>query len=223
MDTSAHLIEVVETVTEEVSATGAEVRIRLSGAKYFSGSAALEQASEVRKLVDALTAAGLAASDLGIASVRVDTSKSLSLHTPSATYEVLVKCRDPKQVPLVIDAASTVGKTCALHGVVWLSEVPEAIENGWLAKAVRQARDAATAIVEAASVKLGAQHRIVDETHDPSQERRPPGEPRGYGGGSLDSGSMMRNRSVADRLENLELAPKESRRVSVRASFEVLS
>lgn len=107
--------------------------------------------------------------------------------------------------------------------MVWLSEVPEAIENGWLAKAVRQARDAATAIVEAASVKLGAQHRIVDETHDPSQERRPPGEPRGYGGGSLDSGSMMRKRSVADRLENLELAPKESRRVSVRASFEVLS
>jgi len=78
MDTSAHLIEVVETVTEEVSATGAEVRIRLSGAKYFSGSAALEQASEVRKLVEALTAAVLAASDLGIASVRVDTSKGLS-------------------------------------------------------------------------------------------------------------------------------------------------
>ena len=162
----------------------------------------------------------------GYASVRVDISKGISLRSSSATYDILVKCRDVKLVPAVIDAAATVGKNCALHGVTWLYEVPDAIKNGWLAKAVQQARAAAAAMAEAAGVKLGAPHRIVDESHGPSQERHVlRGAPGGYGGGASDlyATSVMRKRSVADSLENLELAPKESRLVTVRAFFAVAS
>lgn len=214
------LIEVFESIDEDVSATGADLRITISGARYFAGEAALQQAQEVRKVIDALVAAGIAEADVGIASVRVDTTKGVVLRSSSATYQLAVRCRDTARVAGAIDATSG-QKNLVLNQVTWRYDIDDSIRHGWLGRAVRQAKAAADAMAEAAGKKVSHPHRIVDETHTPSADRHWRGTAPGAGSdGAYALGSKMQRR-VVDALENLELAPKQTQTVKVRAWFVI--
>lgn len=211
------VIEVVEQHHTEVAATGADVALTLSEAKFFSGTAALQQAGEVRKLVEALVAVGIAETDVGIASVHVKTSKGMLLKSSSATYGVSVRCREPNKVAAVIDAIAGV-KNCTLGHVAWRYEVPDSVRNGWLATCVQKARGAADAMAQALGAHVSYVYRVVDETMGPSPLTAPRG---GYEDMEYGSAPRMRMQRVADTLEGLELAPKEDRKVRVRVWFAI--
>ena len=214
------LIEVFESIEEDVAATGADLRITISGARYFAGEAALQQAQEVRRVIDALVAAGIAETDIGIASVRVDTTKGVVLRSSSATYQLAVRCRDTALVAGAIDATSG-QKNLVLNQVIWRYDVAESWRHTWLARAVKQAKAAADAMADAAGKTVSHPHRIVDETHGPSSDRNWRGSVPGAGSDDGYGLASKMRRRVVDALENLELAPKQTQVVKVRAWFVI--
>ena len=214
-------IEVLEHHREEVEATGADLSVVLSDAKFFSGNAALQQAGEVRKLVEALVASGIAETDLGIASVRVNASKGMLVKSSSATYVLAVRCREPNKVASVIDALATV-KNCSLGHVTWRYDVPDSVRQGWLATCVKRARGAADAMAAALGTRITYVYRVADETYGASAMRRHQHDGYGYDGIELAApGSAMKRMRVEDTLEGMELAPKEERLVKVRVWFAI--
>jgi len=217
---SEQLIEVVEEVTEEIAATGADVRAIVGGARFVAGEAALQQAVEVRKLIDALAAAGIAEKDVGIESVRVSTSKGALLKSSSATYVLAVRCREPKLVAEAIDAVAA-QKNCKLDGVTWRYDVPESIRHEWLARCVRKAKAAADAIAGALGARVSGAHKIIDDTHGKSPQSFAPRG--GYGGYDGSTPIRAMKQRVADALDDLELAPKQEQTVRVRAWFAIAS
>ncbi len=213
------VIEVLEMHREEVPATGADVSILLADAKFFSGNAALQQAGEVRKLVETLVAAGVAESDVGIESVRVTATKGMLLRSSSATYVLAVRCREPNKVAAVIDALASV-KNSGLSNVTWRYDVPDSVRQEWLAICVRRARGAAEAMAKALGTEIKGVHRVVDETYGSPSSRHDPGADFGYRGAGSAFPSTKRAR-VEDALEGVELAPKEEKIMRVRVWFSI--
>lgn len=215
------VIEVLEHHREEVEATGADLSIVLADAKFFSGTAALQQAGEVSKLVEALVGSGIAEKDVGIASVRVKASKGVLLKSSSATYVLAVRCRDPNKVAAVIDAVAAV-KNSSLGNVTWRYDVPDGVRQGWLATCVKRARGAADAMAAALGSRITHVHRVADETYGASASRREVHDGgydmASYGGAP---GAMMQRMRVEDALEGMELAPKQERTVKVRVWFAI--
>lgn len=218
MSDNTPVIEVLEMHREEVAATGADVSVLLADAKFFSGNAALQQAGEVRKLVEALVAAGVAESDVGIESVRVTAGKGMLLRTSSASYVLAVRCREPNKVSAVIDALAAV-KNSSLSNVTWRYDVSDSVRQGWLATCVQRARGSADAMAKALGTQVKGVHRIVDETYGSPSSRLPGHDDYSYRAGSAAPG--MKRMRVEDTLEGIELAPKEEKVVRVRVWFAI--
>jgi uncharacterized protein YggE len=208
-----NLIEVVELHHEDVKATGADLSITLADAKYFRGIAALTQAGEVRKLVEALVANRIAEADIGIESVHAQTSKGVLLKSSSATYTIGVRCREPNQVAAVLDAVTGL-KNTFVQAPRWRYDVPDATRNRWLATCLLRAKGAAEAMAQALGMKISSVHRVVDETYAPAA----PQSPVHYADGAAPM-ARARTSSVESVFEGMDLAPTEERVTRVRAWF----
>ena len=72
-------------VEHDLPADRAEVELIVSGSSFFSGSAALARAKEVRDVVGTLTELGVPADDVSLLDVVAESSKGLITTTSSAT------------------------------------------------------------------------------------------------------------------------------------------
>ena len=204
-------IDVSEEYTGEVPASGATLMLSIQSSRLFTGNAALTEAAEVRKLVDALAVAAVGPKDVELANVHVDVNKGMFTTSSSATYTLRIKCTDAARLPAVLDAIAQ-QKHCTLSNVDWNFDGVTARRAEWLAICAERAKTKADAIARAVGCELTGLERITEEGAERvAHEHAVPG-------------AMLRARastSVASELGGLELAPTRSVKVRLRASFRV--
>lgn len=192
-------IEVFDELEEDVPASAALLFFQVTGSRLFTGTAALREAVEVRRLVEALINAGLHDKDVRLEGVTAQVSRGLLTKSSSATYRIRATLRELSRLTAVIDAVAEL-RNCELTSVDWEYEAA-ALEPQWLERAIPRARVKAEAIARAIGRSLGPVLRVQ---HQRIGESLPP---PGGGFGAPMAYAAHRGRSVAEELSAFELAP----------------
>ncbi len=205
-------ITLSEEESAEVPASCAVLCLTVTGARLFAGNAALKEAAEVRRLIDALTVAGAAADDVTLEGVSIDTSKGIIGKSSAATYRLRARCTELALLPSFLDAVAA-QKSCHLSSVDWRYDGAETILAECLRRCVKKALSKARIIAETLGVELDGVVGVRDTSAvDLAPVTRGVSAPPG----------MMRARStIADQIGGLELAPRHPVRASVLVTFAI--
>jgi uncharacterized protein YggE len=149
----------VETVPNE-----AEFSIGVRTTGETAREALTANSAQMRRLIDALKAAGVADSDIKTQDVSdsPDYEPSNKDGAYTARNSASVRIRDLGRASAVLDAASQAGAN-EVYGPMLSRSNREALENRALADAVANARERAEALAEAAGVSLGEVTAITDQ------------------------------------------------------------
>jgi uncharacterized protein YggE len=209
-------LEVTERVWDEVPAAHARLFVVVEGSRLFTGNAALEQAAEVRALVEALRPAGVGAGDVQLLGVAAHVTSGLLGKSSSGRYTLAIRCRDVARLPACLDAI-TAQKACSLTHTEWdHGPAADARRAGWLREAIDRARAKAEAMAAALGAPLAGVRSVTERTL---------GDPR-YADVQTHlhalaaPGSMARGRTMAMAAPDFtDLAPSARMGVEVRVVY----
>jgi uncharacterized protein YggE len=174
----------------------------------------MTEAAEVRRLVDALVAAGAGPRDVELVNVHLDVKQGVFSKSSSATYSMRIQCPDPTRLTSLLDAVAD-QKNCSLQRVAWDFASTNERRAEWLALCAVRAKTKAAAIATALGLELGGVDRIVEE-------RTPEAELRIQTfGGAVPVMAARRSVSVTDELGGLELSPTRTLTVKLQAYFKL--
>ena len=211
-DPTPPTIQVSEEHTGDIPASSAKLFVDVQGSRLFSGGSAATEAAEVRRLIDALVAAGAGPKDAEIVNVHLDVQKGVFSKSSSATYSLRILCPDPGRLTSLLDAIAD-QKNCTLQRVAWDFGGTNERRAEWLALCAGRARAKASAIAAALGHELAGVERIVEE-------RTPEAELRVQTLGAVP-GMARRSVSVSDELGGLELSPRRALTVKLTAYFRL--
>ncbi|MFN7135269.1 MAG: hypothetical protein ACK4N5_24555, partial [Myxococcales bacterium] len=117
---NAGMLKVYEEQRDEVAPSDAVLHFVVTGSKLFTGAAALAQASELRRLGEALEARGVSRNVLALEGVQLQVSKGILLKSSTATYRVRARVALDK-VADVLDAVPDL-KDTTLDTIEWRYE-----------------------------------------------------------------------------------------------------
>ncbi len=205
------ILKVHEEEHDEVPPSDALLHFTVSGSKLFTGTAALTQAAELRKLAEQLESRGVSRNLIALEGVHLNVTKGLLMKSSSATYRVRVRVALEK-LPDVLDAVPDL-KGCTLTQLEWRYDGAAQLKQKWLANCVIRAREKAAIIARAAGCELEGIESIreVSEYREPL---RPPGE-------MLDAMPMRSRGSMAEELSGIELGPTQTMGVQVEVGFRL--
>lgn len=206
-------IVVQEQAEGEIPATAGYFHVVLAGDKFFSGSAVWREAAEVRRLVEATTARGLAEADWSLEGMSLDVSTGLFTRGSSVTFRLRFHLRDVQRTRDVLDVLAD-AKKCQLTHIEWDYSGGSEERTALLRTAVLRAK----AKAEAIAVTLGLSVQSIDEVQDRVSTDVGLHVTRAPGGGY---GSMQRSRSSSPgaELAGVELAPNQ--RLTTHATMTV--
>lgn len=164
MDTKPDTIHVSASHREEVDATHADLFVTVRGSSVVSGSEAMKKAKEVNALVEELARAGVAAEDIHLQGVRVETSSGALLKSSSAIYRLRIRVRTLERIPALLDIFGT-QKNAALERIAWRYDDEEARATA-LGSAIEAAKAKASKAAEMLGVKLLGVYSFNENTFD---------------------------------------------------------
>ena len=152
METKPDTIHIMASHREEIFATHADLFVTVRGSSVVSGNEAMKKAKEVSALVDELTRAGVAAEDIHLQGVHVETSSGAILKSSSATYRLRVRCGKVEKLPELLDIVSS-QRNAALERIGWKYAEEESRARG-LQSAMEAAKSKAEKVAASLGVKL---------------------------------------------------------------------
>lgn len=158
MDT-LNYISVAETAQEEITASGANLTVRISGQSFFTGREAFKKAAEVSELVSGLSSCGIPNDKIRIKNISTHIESGFLTKSSSAVYDLEVSCDSMELLgPAVAIIASL--KNSEILSMTWNYSDIDKIKREILQKAVRSANESATAIASALNTSLAGVHRL---------------------------------------------------------------
>lgn len=164
MDTKPDTIHISTSHREEIFSTHADLFVTVRGSSVISGNEAMKKAKEVSALVDELTRAGVAAEDIHLEGVHVETSSGVLLKSSSATYRLRVRCEKLEKLPELLDIVAS-QKNAALESIGWKYPEEESRARG-LEAAIAAAKSKAEKVASALGVQLLGVYAFTENTFD---------------------------------------------------------
>lgn len=205
-------IQVSEEHTGEVPASGAKLFVDVQGSRLLTGNAAVTEAAEVRRLIDALVGAGAGPQDVDLVNVHIDVNKGVFSKSSSATYSLRIACPDPAKLTALLDVVAE-QRNCTLRRIAWDFASASERRAEWLALCAERARGKAQAIAAALGHELAGVDRIIEDRPKEAELRIQAFEPVGM--------AMRARASVAEELGGLELSPTQTLTVKLQAYFRL--
>jgi uncharacterized protein YggE len=209
-------IHLHESAEAEVQASSAVLLLVVSAARFFAGDAAMKEAAEVRRVIDALVGAGAAHDDVSLEGISVDVSKGLVGRSSAATYRLRARCGDLALLPGFVDAVAS-QKNCRLTSIDWRFDDAEAKRRNCVRECVEKAQEKAKTIAAALGVELDG----VVTVREPGAAEDPAARSV-VGNGPLTM-ARARTASVSEQLGGLDLAPTKTVHASLQVSFAIRS
>jgi uncharacterized protein YggE len=165
MEQSPDVIVITVSHEEDVVADRAELLVTVQGSSLVTGRAALQKAKEVREILAELDKCGITQEDIGLESVHAQISSGVLGKSSSATYRLLVRCRDLERLPDALGAITS-ARNATLESVRW--RYPDSLEQElrWLEICIAQAHFKAQAAAKALGVRLVGVHRLEEQYLD---------------------------------------------------------
>lgn len=208
MQTKPDTIHITTFHREEINATHADLFVTVRGSSVFSGNEAMKKAKEVSALVNELTRAGVAAEDIHLQGVHVETSSGRLLKSSSAIYRLRVRCGALEKLPELLDIIA-MQKNAALEQMNWKYDEASARERG-----LRSALEAAKSKAEKVAAALGVQLLGVYSFTENTLDDEAPAPFRGQG-------MMMKARPAAAEMEpSLAMDIQHSKMIQVNVEIE---
>lgn len=138
--------------TEEQSAVGAVLSVRVTGTGLLGPDAALKRATEVRELIDELAKSGVDEEAVTLTDVRTDSRRGVFLRTSTAQYDLEIEVAELSKLVDILVLVSR-PKHARLRRIRWEYEGDEDADR-WISEAVASARKRADAIAKALGVKI---------------------------------------------------------------------
>lgn len=164
MESKPDTIHISSARREEIAASHADLFATVRGSSVVSGNEAMKKAKEVSALVDELTQAGVAAEDIHLQGIHVETSSGVILKSSSAIYRLRIHCRTLERMPGLLDILGT-QKNAALERIAWRYDDESAREAG-LGSAIEAAKSKAEKIATALGVTLQGIYSFTENTFD---------------------------------------------------------
>jgi uncharacterized protein YggE len=164
METKPDTIHITASQREEIYADHADLFVTVRGSSVVSGNEAMKKAKEVSALAEELIRAGVAADDIHLQGVTVETSSGVLLKSSSATYRLKVRCGKLEKLPELLDVVAS-QKNAALERAAWKYPEEEARARG-LESAIAAAKSKAEKVAAALGVKLVGIYQFSENTFD---------------------------------------------------------
>ncbi len=164
MESKPDTIHVTASQRGEIFANRADLFVTVRGSSVVSGNEAMKKAREVSALVDEMTRAGVAAEDIHLQGVHVETSSGVLLKSSSATYRLKVRCGKLEKLPELLDIVAS-QKNAALERIAWKYPEEEARTRG-LDSAMATAKSKAEKVAASLGVNLIGVYQFTENTFD---------------------------------------------------------
>ncbi len=207
-----HLITVRETADAKLTASGAEIVVRIAGQSFFTGNEAFKKAAEVADCVAELKKCGLTEEHITLASVTTEIETGILTKSSSAVYHLLVRTAEIEQLGSILTAISS-RKNSKIVGISWRYPDLDQSKNTTMQNAVRAAKSAANQIAAALGTTLSGIHKLSYELSGLDTDIRV-ADVSSFGG-------RARTKAAASGMESLNLFHTTQLVVTVTAEFMV--
>ncbi|QDT16951.1 SIMPL domain-containing protein [Alienimonas californiensis] len=143
-----------------------DVWLSVRGSTLLTGHAALEQAEEVRKVVEAILKLGVPREAVHLADVSIDSKSGVFTRSTEAAYALRVEVTDLARLADLLTAV-TAPKTCRLVRIDYRFSDDEAVADEWIAQTIGDCVRRAKAVAAAAGVTLGTLREVTHEVIRP--------------------------------------------------------
>ena len=164
METKPDTIKISASHREEILATYADLLVTVKGSSVVSGNEAMKKAKEVSALVEELTRAGVAAEDIHLQGIHVETASGAILKSSSAIYRLRLHCRTLERIPGLLDILGS-QKNAALERIAWKYD-DESTRTAALTSAIEAAKSKAERVASSLGVKLQGIYSFNENTFD---------------------------------------------------------
>ncbi|MBX2852125.1 MAG: SIMPL domain-containing protein [Phycisphaeraceae bacterium] len=144
--------------TEEQTAIGAVLSVRVTGSALLGPDAALKRATEVRELIDELAKSGVDEEAVTLTNVHADSKRGVFLRTSTAQYDLDIEIAELSKLVDILVLISK-PKHCRLNRIRWEYGGGEDADR-WIAEALSSARQRADTIAQSLGVKIEDVHEV---------------------------------------------------------------
>jgi uncharacterized protein YggE len=152
-------------VKRKVYASRADMYVEIRGDSLVSGSAALNQAREVRELVAALGEVGIAESGIQVVGIRAQVSSGVITKSSSAVYRLRIELPSLDQLADALGAVTS-RKNASLTLLDWQYTAIEELHEELLGEALRRARQRAALICRELNHRNLGVHTLTEKLRD---------------------------------------------------------
>jgi uncharacterized protein YggE len=213
MDT-LHLINVQETATTTIYASGAKLNVCIKGQSFFTGGEAFKKAIEVANCITKLKQCGLSENDIQLLNVSTEVESGMLSKSSKANYHLLVNCESIDLLGCILSAISS-QKNVKMTAIVWKYSNLEQTKDNLLQRAVVKTKNVAQSIADSLAVTLVGVHKLSYKVSGLDTEMRIPEESTDF----MEQMVMRRSRSEA--LDNLNFSHTAKAVLTVTAEFMV--
>jgi uncharacterized protein YggE len=213
MDT-LHLINVRETATTTLHASGAKLNVCIKGQSFFTGGEAFKKAIEVANCVAELKQCGLSDDDIQLLNVSTEVTSGTLLKSSSANYHLLVNCESIELLGRILSAISS-QKNAIMTAISWKYSNLEETKSNLLQTAVAKTKNVAQSIADALAVTLIGIHNLSYKVSGLDTEMCMPEEK------DFMETLSRRRHSKSDALDNMNLSHTSKVVLTVTAEFMV--
>jgi hypothetical protein len=209
--TQDNFIHVSEEAWGDQRPRAVSIHVILTADKLFSGRAAFEKATELRKLAMALAERDFPDSAIALTGASLDVSTGIFTKSSSVTYRIRIRVDDSERLPDALEAIAEC-KQARLTHLDWdySNSVTEELLVECATRAIAKAKRLATALGVALGDVQGVHEEQIGETQVP-----PTLMPHAY---PMAMHFAARPRMGAD-FEGLDLAPTKKVGVRVRVAY----
>jgi uncharacterized protein YggE len=211
MDT-LHLINVQESATTTLYASGAKLNVCIKGQSFFTGGEAFKKAIEVANCVTELKQCGLSEDDIQLLNVSTEVESGMLTKSSKANYHLLVNCESIELLGRILSAISS-QKNAIMTAISWKYSNIEQIKQDLLQMAVVNTKNVARSIANSLAVRLVGVHKLSYKVSglDPEMQIKEPN----------DFMDTMVSRTRTKALDNLNFSHTSKVVVTVTAEFMV--
>jgi uncharacterized protein YggE len=213
MDT-LHLINVQESATTTLYASGAKLNVCIKGQSFFTGGEAFKKAIEVANCVAELKQCGLSDDDIQLLNVSTEVESGMLTKSSKANYHLLVNCNSIDLLGCILTAIAS-QKNAKMTAIVWKYSNLEQTKYDLLQLAVANTKNVAQSIADSLAVTLVGVHKLSYKVSGLDMEMRIPEASSNF----MDTEVMRSRRSEA--LDNLNFSHTTKAVLTVTAEFMV--
>jgi uncharacterized protein YggE len=213
MDT-LHLINVQESATITLYASGAKLNVCIKGQSFFTGGEAFKKAIEVANCVAELKQCGLGDDDIQLLNVSTEVESGMLNKSSKANYHLLINCESIELLGRILSVVSS-QKNAKMTAILWQYSNVEETKTNLLQTAVAKTKNVAQSIADSLAVALVGVHKLSYKISGLDTEMRMP-EEKDF----METLSRSRH-SKSDALDNMNFSHTSKVVLTVTAEFMV--